>query len=107
MKELKKFFNRLFVLSLVLIICISCNTDEPQESQDTIDSPTVDNPEDKIEYYVKYESYVSIPSSKYITIAITVETEKGRQSLNVPRTWEGVFGPFNELTTLYVASNTG
>lgn len=106
MKTITQLCKYLFVLSFILIGCISCSNDEPSLDDDK--NPGSDNKTDnKIEYYVKYQSDVSIPSSKYITIRISVVTEKGLQSLDVPRSWEGVFGPFNKLTTLSISSNGG
>lgn len=95
-----------FTISALMIIGASCSTDEPkatgsiEEPNDKIDK------NDKIEYYVKYQSYVTIPSSYNIDIKVSVITEKGIQTFSVPRTWEGIFGPFNELTTLIISSNT-
>lgn len=106
MKTITQFCKYLFVLSFILIGTVSCSNDEPSLDDDK--NPGSDNKTDnKIEYYVKYQSDVSIPSSKYITIRISVVTEKGLQSLEVPKSWEGVFGPFNELTTLSISSNGG
>lgn len=106
MKTITRLCKYLFVISFILIGCVSCGDDEPSLDDDK--NPGSDNKTDnKIEYYVKYQSDVSIPSSKYITIRISVVTEKGLQSLEVPRSWEGVFGPFNKLTTLSISSNGG
>ena len=105
MKRVSLFCTLLFVLSFVSMICISCSKEDAQIDEPK--DPTLgEKPEEKIEYYVKYESNVSIPLSKHIDIDLTVVTEKGVQDLKVPRTWEGFFGPFNELTTLRITSRT-
>ncbi len=95
------FLKHLFAISFVLMLFVSCGKDENDEPK----NPDVDSG-DKIEYYVKYEFQVSIPSSQKIDIRATVRTEKGKQELIVPRTWEGIFGPFNELTTLSISVGT-
>lgn len=108
MKRLLSTFKTIFVISFLSMVCLSCNKDEPYIDEPKNPTP-VETPieeESKIEYYVKYESSVSIPSSNYITIDLDVVTEKGRKSLSVPRSWEGIFGPFNELTTLSITSKT-
>lgn len=105
MKRVSLFCTLLFVLSFVSMICVSCSKDDAQIDEPK--APTVEEkPEEKIEYYVKYESNVYIPSSNFKEIDLTVVTEKGVQDLKVPRTWEGIFGPFNKLTTLRITSRT-
>jgi len=84
------------------MLFVSCGKDESDEPK----KPDTGSG-DKIEYYVKYESQVSIPSSQVRSVNVTVVTEKGKQTLNVPKTWEGIFGPFNELTTLSISSGGG
>lgn len=97
--------SKIFItISFLLSICISCSTDEPEMPNPDTEQEV--KPEEKIEYYVKYESNVSIPISRPIYIDIDVITEKGKQSLSVDRSWEGVFGPFYELTTLSITSHT-
>lgn len=93
--------KNLYVFTILLIVCISCSKDEPKMASPETGKPV----EEKIEYYVKYQSSTSIPSSKSINISVSVDTEKGRQSFKVPRTWEGTFGPFTELTTLRLSSS--
>lgn len=105
MKRAIHIFKHLFAISFALMICVSCSTDEPEIDINKPNDPEV-KPEENIEYYVKYESRVSIPISGFREIKISVYTEKGTQTLNVPKTWEGVFGPFNELTTLNISSLT-
>lgn len=105
MIRIKQFCKHIFAISFVLMACYSCSSDEPEMEKPETDEP-VQKPEEKIEYYVKYESVVSIPISRPITIDLEVKTEKGKQSLSVPKSWEGVFGPFNELTVLYITSKT-
>lgn len=92
-----------FVIPFLMTTFISCGSDDPS---DDIKVPEENEKPEKIEYYVKYESSVSIPSSNYIPIQISVVTEKGVQSLSVPRSWEGIFGPFNELKTLEISGGT-
>lgn len=100
-------FSKIFIaISFLLLICASCSEDEPKMPNQDSGTEQEENTEEKIEYYVKYESIVSIPISRPIYIDLDVITEKGKQSLSVDRTWEGVFGPFNELTTLAIRSRT-
>ncbi len=90
-------FRSLYIFSLLTMMCISCGGDEPTAPEEE---------SGKIEYYVKYESSVNIPSSHVSTVNIEVFTEKGTVSLTVPKTWEGVFGPFYDLVDLFITSKT-
>ena len=101
MRQFKQYSKYLFAISFTLMACISCSKDDP--IIDVLETPEqVKGPENKIEYYVKYESYVSISTSNSVTVEVNVLTEKGNQTLSVPRSWEGTFGPFNKLTTLSI-----
>lgn len=91
----------LLLFCTLSIGCFSCGVDEPEN--DTV----IEEPEEKIEYYVKYESYINIPSSKVSSMNIRVLTEKGVQSMDVPLKWEGIFGPFYELESLFIFSKGG
>lgn len=100
MKQVNQLNRSYIITFFLLLISVSCSNDEPKVTE------VIENTDDKIEYYVKYQSNVSISSSYFIEIDIEVVTEKGKQALKVPRQWEGVFGPFNELTTLSITSHT-
>lgn len=106
MKTITQLCKYLFVTSFILMSCVSCGDDEPSLDDDK--TPGSDNkPNNKIEYYVKYQSNVSIPVSKHVPVYVTVVTEKGAQELEVPRSWEGVYGPFNVLTTMSISLHCG
>ena len=80
MKTITQLCKYLFVLSFILIGCISCSNDEPSLDDDK--NPGSDNkPNNKIEYYVKYQSNVTIPLPRYVPVYVTVMTEKGVQKL--------------------------
>lgn len=104
MIRIKQFCKHIFTISFVLMACYSCSSDEPE--MDDSNNPSK-QPEEKIEYYVKYESNMSIPVSGHIDVFVKVMTEKGEQTIGVPRSWEGVFGPFNELKTLSISLKAG
>ena len=110
MRQPKQNFKLSLAISFALITCVSCSKDDPIiediEIPEQVEQPDnkIEKPENKIEYYVKYESNVSIPTSQSVTIKVNVLTEKGTQTLSVPRSWEGIFGPFNEYTTLSITA---
>lgn len=97
MKSKISFIGCLFVFSALAMLFVSCGKDENDEPKNP---GAGSGSSEKIEYYVKYACHVTIPSSHVTSITVTVTTEKGKQKLTVPKTWEGIFGPFNELTTL-------
>lgn len=103
MKHIISFIRILFLFSVVMMLFVSCGKDENDEPKNPGTGAGSSN---KIEYYVKYESHVSIPSSTVTSVDVTVVTERGIQKLNVPKNWEGTFGPFNELTTLVISCET-
>ncbi|MDE5566915.1 MAG: hypothetical protein K2J12_00595 [Muribaculaceae bacterium] len=107
MKQIRLYYTYLFLISSALLACISCSKDHSYIIDELEPPKQVENPENRVEYYVKYESYVSIPTSKSVTVKVNVLTEKGNQTLSVPRSWEGTFGPFNELTTLSITGGAG
>lgn len=100
MIRIKQFCKYFFAISFVLVACFSCSSDEPE--MDDSNNPSK-QPEEKIEYYVKYESNMSINVSGHIDVYVKVMTEKGEQTIGVPRSWEGVFGPFDEFKTLSIS----
>ena len=102
MKNRILIFGRIFVFSAFVMLFASCGKDENDEPKNP---GTGAGSGEKIEYYVKYESTVSIPSSQKIYILVSVMTEKGIQKLKVPRTWNGIFGPFNDLATLSISGS--
>ena len=95
------FGKSIFIILFTLFTCVSCSSDEPKINQSK--EPSTEEPENKIEYYVKYESVVNIPISRVTSVDIEVKTEKGIQKMEVPKAWEGTFGPFNDLTALKIA----
>lgn len=106
MKLITQLCKYLLVTSFILMSCVSCGEYEPSLDDDK-NLGSDNKPDNKIEYYVKYQSNVTIPLSRYVPVYVTVMTEKGVQKLEVPRSWEGVFGPFNNLTTLSISLGCG
>ena len=78
----------LSILGLIILLgSTSCSDDknEPNEPNDN-----------KIEYYVKYE--LSVYSRyQFNTVTATLTTEKGITTMEIPRNWDGTFGPFDKL----------
>ena len=104
MRFVKLFSKFLLMMPLLSVICVACSKEESYIDEPKSPTTPIVTPEEKVEYYVKYESSVTIPTSSYVTIGVTVLTEKGIQQLSVPRSWEGIFGPFNELKTLSISA---
>lgn len=75
---------------LICIIFNACDDNKP------------DMPQDKIEYYVKYEVTLSSYHSMVKSADISVVTEYGTKRFEIPTKWEAVFGPFNEPKNLYI-----
>lgn len=100
MKSKISFIGCLFVFSALAMLFVSCGKDENDEPK----NPGAGSGSgEKIEYYVKYASKVSSSYVKHVKIMIV--TEKGKQTLTVPSTWEGVFGPMDHLTTLVISGD--
>ena len=99
MKSKISVIGCLFVFSAVLMLFASCGKDENDEPK----NPGAGSGSgEMIEYYVKYACKVS---GKVTNVKIMIVTEKGKQTLTVPNTWEGVFGPLDYLTTLVISGD--
>lgn len=88
-----------FLLIIILTACENSHIDEPQR-------PGSNNEDSNIEYYIKYELNTTSKSA-FSSVEATFLTEKGYITRNIPREWEGTFGPFNKLETanFYVKIN--
>lgn len=66
-------------------------------------------PEETIEYYVKYEYKFSSYMGLAKVAHVEVRTEKNTQSFDIKPSstfWEGVYGPFHDYTTLRIKART-